>query len=236
MPRALHRRVRRTPQSGEAITLTRVSVARKLSICLFLVAALLLLITPLTAQKLEKGVLLVAARELPDPNFAETVVLLTHYDAKAAMGLILNRPARLPVTNLLKEWKSAETHAETVYAGGPVERGALLAILRSSTAPDQATTVLEHIHLLSKRDALDAALASGNGPNTLRIYLGYAGWGEGQLDREVRMGAWRIERATPELIFAKDVTSLWRRLIERSEAIIARRFSPVAADSRYNPY
>jgi putative transcriptional regulator len=183
-------------------------------------------VSPAAAQQIGKGVLLVAARDLPDPNFAETVVLLTHYDAKAAMGLILNRPARLPVTALLKEWKSAQTHAETVYAGGPVERGAILALLKAAVAPDGAAPVLQNIHLLRTRDSLDAALANGNGPSTLRLYLGYAGWGEGQLDREVRMGAWRLERATPDLVFAKDVPSLWRRLMDRSESTLARLTTP----------
>src|SRR5512143_1608794 len=73
-------------------------------------------------EDLRAGRFLVASRKLADPNFAETVILLLQYDENGSMGLVINRPSRVSVSQVFKEIPSARRRSEAAYSGGPVER------------------------------------------------------------------------------------------------------------------
>ena len=177
-------------------------------------------ITPIKASRLVKdldsGNFLVARRGLPDPNFAETVILLTHYDDEQAMGLIINRSTRIPLSQLFEDLEAAQRSEETVYIGGPVALGGILALLRSPTRLD-AVNVLNDVYLISSIELLDKAIAAETDSGTLRIYLGYSGWGAGQLEREVELGMWYIFTGDAEMVFDSDPDSLWSRLVSQTE-------------------
>jgi len=89
-------------------------------------------------KELAAGKILVARRELLDPNFAETVVLLLQYDEKGTVGLIINRKTKIPISKLAKELEPAKGRTDPLYLGGPVEATGLMALLKSPTKPEDA--------------------------------------------------------------------------------------------------
>ena len=192
------------------------------------VAAVLLPAWPVPSQskypvkELAPTRFLVARRDLPDPNFAYTVVLLVDYDEDGAMGLIINRPTRVPLSRLFEELEPARGLKDPVYVGGPVAPVGVLALLRSGTKPDDAREVFDDVYLISTREPLEKAMGAGADASELRVYIGYSGWAAGQLDSEVRLGSWHIFNGDPGAVFDSDPGSLWERLIQRTELRIAR--------------
>ncbi len=82
------------------------------------------------------------------------------------------------------------------------------------------------MHLVNTPEALKARLAEGADARGLRVYIGYAGWGGGQIEAETRRGAWRVLEADASVVFDPDPESLWRRLSQRTEAVLARPIGP----------
>lgn len=181
---------------------------------------------PAAAQsetELSPGVFLVASRNLGDPNFAEAVVLVVRYDEEnGAMGLIINRPTDVPLSRVFRDIKEAKGRNDLVYSGGPVEPGALLALLKSATKPSDAQKVFGDVYLVSSRDLLIKELGAKVEPSSFHAYLGYAGWGAGQLEHEIALGGWQLLPADAASVFHSDPDSVWPRLIKRTEMRVAR--------------
>ena len=172
------------------------------------------------------GKFLVASRDLGDPNFAKTVILLVHYsDDQGAVGLVLNRRTDVPMSRVFQDLKEAKGRTDPVYVGGPVELNSVLALLKTKTKPDNAARVFGDVYLISNKDLLKATMASGAEATVFHAYVGYAGWGAGQLEHEVELGAWHIMSADSATVFHADPDSVWPRMIQRTEAQIARRFT-----------
>jgi len=195
-------------------------VARLLAAILFLACA------PGFCQTdvLKVGKFLVASRDLGDPNFAQTVILLVHYsEDQGAVGLVVNRRTDVPISRVFQDLKEAKNHSDPVYVGGPVELNSVLALLKTASKPENATRVFADVYLLSNKDVLKATLASGAEASVFHTYVGYAGWGAGQLEHEVELGAWHIMPADAATVFHADPESVWPRLIRRTETQVARR-------------
>ena len=186
-------------------------------------ALLLLALAPAKGQgDLSPGKFLVAARELGDPNFAQAVILLIDYDAdKGAMGLIVNRRTDMPVSRLLGDLKEAKGRTDPIYVGGPVELTNVLALLKSASKPGDAKHVFGDVYLVNTKEQLQKTLAAGPESNSFHVFVGYAGWGGGQLEHEVELGAWHIMSADAAVVFHSDPDSVWPRLIRRTEQQIA---------------
>jgi putative transcriptional regulator len=166
------------------------------------------------AGDLAAGKFLVASRDLHDPNFRESVVLLTRYSPSGAMGLIVNRPTKLTV----KRFVPTASAAQVVYFGGPVELGALL--LLQAGESKAGWKVLPGVYLVTDPDAIAETLTGGN-PKRVRAFAGYAGWGPGQLDGEMLSGSWHVFPGDAKLVFDADPESVWEKLIRRTELLIA---------------
>ncbi len=190
-------------------------------------ALLLLALLPLQGQDdLAPGKFLVASRELGDPNFAQAVVLLIDYDAaKGSMGLIINRRTDMPVSRLLRDLKEAKGRDDSIYVGGPVELTTVLALVKSSNKPGDAKHVFGDVYLVNTKDLLEKTLAARPQPDSFHVFVGYAGWGPGQLEHEVSLGAWHVMSADSALVFHTDPDSIWPRLIKRTEQQIALRLA-----------
>lgn len=170
------------------------------------------------------GRFLIAQRNLEDPNFAESVVLLLPHDGDGAMGVIVNRPMRVPLSRLFPAAKETKGGADPVYQGGPVGRTGILALIRVRPKPEAARQVFGDVHLISTRELLDDTLTAGAESSRVRVFMGYAGWRAGQLEREIRLDAWRVLPAEAALVFDPNPGSLWSRLVERTERRVAWRF------------
>lgn len=169
------------------------------------------------------GKLLVASKELKDPNFAQTVVLLVRYDEEGVVGLIINRQSSVPLSRVFGDLKEAKGHADPVYAGGPVERKSALALLRSREKPEEADRVFADVNLVSSEALLEQTMGSGAEASRFRVYLGYAGWSVDQLENEIELGAWHIFPADAGAVFDANPDALWSKLIRKTEERIARK-------------
>lgn len=169
------------------------------------------------------GKLLVASRDLSDPAFSESVILLVRYDEDGTVGLMINRRTGMSISRALRDLNVGGDRSDPVYRGGPVEPVSVLALLRSRVQPEGAAPVFGDVYLVSTKALLEKTLDRGPGPGEFRVYLGYCGWGRGQLEHEVRQGSWHIFNRSADLVFDPEPESVWRRLMARVEQNVAQR-------------
>jgi putative transcriptional regulator len=172
-------------------------------------------------KRLRTGVFLYAVPQMGDPNFAETVVLLVAHDGSGSMGFVVNRPTRVPLRELLKSLPEAEKSELRFHWGGPVQPEAVHALVRTSWPSESARRVLGDVYITGDAADLKQALARPDASAKLKLFTGYAGWGKGQLEMEVRAGAWVIEPADARSVFTQDGSLLWERVYEILERRVA---------------
>lgn len=173
---------------------------------------------PLSAEPIElgKGLLLIAEPTLRDPNFRETVILITHHDAGGTMGVIINRPTATPLSDLLPDLAELEGRSETLSIGGPVERNVLVVLVRMRSRPEHAHRVFDNVYVTQSTEVLRGALQSGDPTARVRMFAGYAGWAPGQLEREIADGGWRIAPVDSHVVFDRDADVMWKEMIRRT--------------------
>lgn len=166
-----------------------------------------------------KGQLLLAGRQLRDPNFFRSVVLMVEHNAQGAMGLVLNRPGQARVSGALGEERDdVPPIHDLLFEGGPVEPQALFVVHQIVRLRKGCTTVLPKVYLGGGQDAFEDFLSwlsshkKSKGP--YRVFNGCSGWGPGQLDRELKRGDWMLLPATSEHVFEADPYSLWEQCVE----------------------
>jgi len=158
------------------------------------------------------GQLLVASPSMADPRFAHTVIYMVAHDGGGAMGLVLNRElGEGSLKALLQGFGVKNADADglaRLQYGGPVEpaRGF---VLHSADYSGRGTRLIGDGVALSTGFDVLKALASGEGPQRRRFYLGYAGWGPGQLEGELAHEDWLTAPADPSLIFGDDDDAVW---------------------------
>lgn len=172
--------------------------------------------------ELSKGKFLVASRKLGDPRFQETVVLLISYGRNGSMGLIINRPVKMSLSDVFPDSAIFKKRNDTVYFGGPVEVNRLLFLVRSPGKPEEAVHVFSSVYVSSNRDMLDRMIDKRKEGEHVRVYAGYAGWAAGQLDHEVRRGDWHVIQADAGTIFDKKSEKIWPELIRRGSELQVR--------------
>jgi putative transcriptional regulator len=171
------------------------------------------------------GRLLVASPDLIDSNFKRTVIYLCSHGTEGALGLILNRPLDgVPVESHLPEWGRTVSEPRVLFRGGPVERESVFALARSADLANPETQIEGWIPAANGLGLVNI----GAGPETLgfrlddaRVFLGYAGWSEGQLDSEVGEGAWFPLNALPGDIFTATPETLYRDVLARQPGRLA---------------
>lgn len=160
-----------------------------------------------------KGHFLISAKHLKDENFFKTVVLVIEHSASGAMGVVINRPLDLTV------WKALQTHFDEIprtdrvlYSGGPVEANALL-ILHNSTDHDQEMGgVLSDVFVGTSAGIFEQVALSLSGEDEVlrfKIFAGYSGWSEGQLEGELKRGDWFTMKASSNYVFGDDPYNIW---------------------------
>lgn len=171
--------------------------------------------------RLRPGIFLYASPGIGDPRFVETVVLLLEHGPGGSAGVVVNQPSETQLRKVLPEVPEARRLEVPVYWGGPVEPGGVVVLLRNPRRTSGTTVVLPEVHRTTDLEMLRAALEDARPDRQVRVYSGYAGWSPGQLDEEVRRGAWVLDRAEADAVFAPDPASLWekvRAILKRIEA------------------
>ena len=162
---------------------------------------------------LGKGIFLIAAPSLRDPNFRQTVVLLCEHGAEGALGVVVNRPTAMSVSEALPQVPILEGQRHLLFSGGPVQTNQVMMLYRLDQLPENSHHVFDGICLGGDTELVDRILTANEGREAFRAYIGYSGWGPGQLESEMRTGSWFTIPADPSAVFDKDPTRIWPDIV-----------------------
>ncbi len=180
-----------------------------------------------------RGNLLIASRDLLDPNFSKSIVLLLHYDDDGAFGVMINRRTQMRPTEILPDVDALEDYRGLIYLGGPVSLGNLVVLLRTEESTGAAEPIIDGVVVLTSFESLNEIVTRNPAEASLRLYAGYAGWGPGQLDRELARDDWHLIPARSEDVFSDKPDELWQRLIPLPQPLQVKLQveAPILADS-----
>jgi putative transcriptional regulator len=183
--------------------------------CLFL-TALAASLPAFAAERAANAIFLVASRELNDPNFRQTVILVTHPRQGGPWGVIINRPLQQRLSDVFTDHETLKDRKDVLYFGGPVARDGLVFLVRSAKPPPRSVALLSDVYFTGDTDWIDEQLKRPEPTRGMRVYAGYSGWAPGQLQREITRGGWHVYPADAETVFEKDPSRIWPELIEQA--------------------
>jgi putative transcriptional regulator len=162
--------------------------------------------------KPEKGRLLISEPFLPDPNFERTVVLLCEHNAEGSFGFVLNKPSTFRLPDVIEDLGGLDTQ---VFVGGPVQQDTLHYIHRNLTL-ENAVEIASNINWGGDFESLMSLCDTRQvGANDIRFFLGYSGWGPGQLDSELEQDSWIVcDFVTDQLLFDTEPSVLWKKALD----------------------
>ncbi len=186
--------------------------------CRAALLALAALATAAFAQGSSKALFLIARPGMPDPNFRETVVLVTQEESAEATGVVINRPSNRSLAEVLPG-ERFKPFKEPIFFGGPVAPQGLFAVFQADRFSGAAVRMLPGLYLAVVPDSIDALL--NNPPPKIRFFSGFSGWAPGQLQAELDRGDWLVVDADAETVFQKDTSRLWQDMVRRASAVRA---------------
>ena len=164
------------------------------------------------------GQLLIAMPSMTDPRFEKSVIYMCAHNADGAMGLVINRAIdSLTFPELLEQLEidsGSGGDQIRVLFGGPVEQARGFVLHSPDYLQDASLVVDDNVVLTATIDIL-RAIADGTGPNNCLLALGYAGWGAGQLDSEIKSNGWLSVDADEDLVFGCDLDEKWERAMTK---------------------
>jgi len=176
------------------------------------------------------GQMLIAMPQMRDARFSRTVVYMCAHTREGAMGLVINRMFNgLTFPDLLEQLNIEPTprcEPIKIHFGGPVEAGRGFVLHSTDYVQETTLVVNDDVGLTATIDVLKA-IANGEGPTRSLLALGYAGWGAGQLDNEIRDNAWLSVASDEDLLFGTDLDHKWERAIAK----IGVDFSMLSGDA-----
>jgi len=154
---------------------------------------------------------LIAMPHLDDPWFNNTVTYLWRHNAEGALGIVVNKPSKLRLAELLDDLgidhsdrkNDTAFQQQIVMTGGPVEKNKGFILHSSENEWEYTIPITPELSITMSKDIL-AAIANGEGPRRYLVALGCAGWDAGQLDEEITSNAWLTVPASTEIIFSDD--------------------------------
>jgi putative transcriptional regulator len=165
------------------------------------------------------GQILIAMPGIGDERFDRTLILVCAHDRQHAMGLALNQPVEgLTVPDLLERLdvkSEIRLPPDLVLLGGPVERERGFVLHTDDYEADFSLEVGAGVKLTATRDVLEAMAAQEGHPRRSLLALGYAGWGAGQLENELRENVWLTCEPDEALIFDTDYETKWTRAVNK---------------------
>ena len=165
-------------------------------------------------RQLSKGAILIAGRNLNDLNFSRSVVLITEYNELGTTGLIINRPLNMAAKKVFPQINQITPEAGNLFVGGPVGVNNLQILVETGEQLLQNESLTGDLYLINNPRSFNSLTKHEDSDMKLRIYVGYAGWGAGQLESEIIRGDWHIWRVDSEMIFSEQPEHLWLELIE----------------------
>ena len=162
--------------------------------------------------KPEKGRLLISEPFLPDPNFERTVVLLCEHNEEGSFGFVINKPSILKLAEVMDDLKSLD---ETVFVGGPVQQDTLHFLHRNPNL-ENAVLIKDGIYWGGDFEGLIGMIETFQvKPADIRFYLGYSGWGPGQLETELEDDSWIVcDFISSGLLFDTEPEMIWKKALD----------------------
>lgn len=160
---------------------------------------------------------LIAMPSLSDPNFAQTITYICDHGPDGAMGLIVNRPMDIQLADVFEQMDihyTAETGDGPILEGGPVSKQRGFILHPTGGEWQSSVAIGPEISLTASRDII-SAIASGDGPDSPQFVLGYAGWGAGQLEDEIKENSWLTLEADADLLFNTPIEQRWHAISNR---------------------
>lgn len=164
--------------------------------------------------RLSKGTIIIASRNLHDPNFSHTVILITEYNDLGTTGVIINRPMKTAAKKIFPAISQITEHAGNLYIGGPIGFNDLQILVESKSHFQQTSSLAGNIYLINNPRGFNDLTQHVEAGAKVKILAGYAGWGIGQLETEIMRGDWYIWRADSRIVFSKNPETVWDELIE----------------------
>ncbi|GAB4162468.1 MAG: YqgE/AlgH family protein [Planctomycetaceae bacterium] len=180
-----------------------------------------------------RGQFLIAGKSLRDPNFHKSVVLMVEHGSEGAMGLIVNRPSTVSISDALSEHFQLPEIEDLVYIGGPVEPSALFIVHNRDDLDHADPPIVPGVYVGSSPEAFETVVRSAidqESPLQFRIFCGCAGWSGGQLEGEIARGDWFTLPATAEIIFNENPYDIWDMV--RTQL---HRFPSIPRENHENP-
>ena len=160
--------------------------------------------------------MLIAMPAMADPNFSRSVTLLCQHNEEGAIGITINRQSSFSLGELLLQLNiscaSDEISSMVVLEGGPVSPDHGFVLHTPFEGYDSSIQINDDIMVTTSRDVL-AAIAAGKGPEKFLVALGYAGWGDGQLEFEMRQNAWLSVPADKAILFESALPQRWENAL-----------------------
>jgi putative transcriptional regulator len=169
------------------------------------------------------GQLLVATKDMPDPRYRRTVVVVVRHSTDGGVGLVINRPVGdVPLANLLeligeKKEKKDDTITVSLYTGGPVQPETFFVLHSSEYHRPETTDLTADVATTASRQIF-RDIAANVGPRKYLIAFGSVAWAPGQLEGQMSTKGWNTAPLDSELAFDADRGRLWELALERSRA------------------
>ncbi len=188
--------------------------SKTLRICLLSLFVVLFAANISYAYAPDKGMFLVADKDIADPRFRDGVILLIQHNAQGSAGLVINRGSRLPLSSILPADSALVESGVTLSYGGPVEPQGLLALVQvRHHSPEPADEVIDNLFVTGVA-VLDGWSDFSDEVIGCRVFVGYTGWSSGQLAKEVQRGDWLVIPADAESVLSGTEGQLWESLQE----------------------
>ncbi|NOY37171.1 MAG: YqgE/AlgH family protein [Chlorobi bacterium] len=159
----------------------------------------------------QAGRVLVSEPFLPDENFRRSIVFLAEHNEKGTIGFVLNKPIKAHIHELVNDFPDVEF---TVSLGGPVATDTLHYIHTLGPVIPDSKRVYRNIYWGGDYDAIKKMISLGTiGTEQIRFFVGYAGWGQGQLEREISENSWVATHIRPEMIMSGYQPEIWKEVL-----------------------
>lgn len=162
---------------------------------------------------LKKGIFLIADPKLRDPNFTQTVVLLCEHNDQGTLGVVVNRPTTLRLSEAIPKINGGHLISDVIYSGGPVQPDHIMTLYRAEDQVPESEHVADGIYLGGSVTILEDMLAVSSATNSIRAYVGYAGWTSNQLESELRESSWKLVPADQKFVFDMEPSRVWSTLL-----------------------
>jgi putative transcriptional regulator len=185
--------------------------------------------------RVEAGTLLAAWPDMRDPNFMHAVVLVCQHGEEGAYGLVLNRPTEFAVHQLLPDHPTLGEARLAVHCGGPVDHTSMQFVHRAPKRVPGGIPLANGLYLGGELEALGRYLTADPdaAERDVRVFVGYSGWGAGQLETELGTGSWLPVPFQIDAVFSTDAAATWRRVV-RSAGGPGRVLADLPPDVSWN--